>query len=303
MEKTTRVWFVQCKPFSKSEIKSKECEDFQEYCRSNRIFGMGWNKTEFNDYLGKEFDSKIADYFKKTVSTKCFTRAQNLYGEMRAQDVVLSRLNGIYYLGIISFTPKVSTHERLTWYSEVIEWKRLGDNSEIPHHVRGKLSGRNYQGTVAEIDGLSAISLIYLAGIKPPKKKINEDNFFESIGDEDLEDLMAHYMSIKNKNYIILPSSCKKDTPDVEYIMYDPKTEKSITCQTKVNKKIDVNRYLSEKIFREYETIYLFSGAGYDKYDGNDLKNISIVSRKELYDVFKANRHFLSIIETFFDVE
>ena len=132
------------------------------------------------------------------------------------------------------------------------------------------------------------------------KQIINSDNFHLSIGDEDLEDLMAHFMSIKNKGYIFLPSSCKKNTPGIEYIMYDPISEKTIACQTKVNRRIDVGYYLSNEAYNAYKTIYLFSGAGYENYKPSELKNVHIVSPEELFDVLKSNNHFRNIIEEFF---
>ncbi|MCR5636135.1 MAG: hypothetical protein K6F76_03025 [Clostridiales bacterium] len=299
-EKMPRVWWVQCKPFGKSERNSDAAKKFQNDCLEHNFFGMGWKSYKFDEYSGKEYNEDIASKYKNELHNRTFTRALNLYGEMKQGDIVFTRLNEIYYLGIISFIPRISNHERLSWYSEVKQgWIKLGTGKEIPHHIRGKISGKKYQGTVAEIDGLSALTLIDLAGIKCAKRKINENNFYEAISDEDLEDLMAHYMSYKNSKYIFLPSSCKKNTPGIEYVMYDPITEKSIVCQTKVKQRIDIGEYLGDN-YRKYETIYLFSGAGYDNYNPNELNNVYIVERKELYDIMKNNKHFSNIVSQHF---
>ncbi len=304
MNKTpkVRVWWVQCKPFNESERKSEQATEFQNECLQGNFFGMGWKWTEFNEYSGSEFNQEIASVFKNKVQNKTFTAAQNKYGSMNSGDVVFTRLNGIYYAGIISFKPKVSEHERLTWYSKVNNWIKIGSSEELPPHVRGKISSKVYQGTVALIDGLSALTLMSMVDIDYDKPIINSENFHLSIGDEDLEDLMAHFMSNKNKEYIFLPSSCKKNTPGIEYIMYDPTSEKTIACQTKVNRRIDVGYYLSNEAYNAYKTIYLFSGAGYIN-KPSELKNVNvyIVSPEELFEVLKSNMRFYNIIKKFFD--
>lgn len=296
-----RVWWVQCKPFNENERNSEQATEFQNECLQGNFFGMGWKWSEFNEYSGSEFNWEIASVFKNKVKSRTFSAAQKKYGSMNSGDVVFTRLNGIYYAGIISFKPKVSGHERLTWYSNVDNWIKIGSSEELPHHVRGKISSKVYQGTVAEIDGLSALTLMSMVGIHYDKQIINSENFHESIGDEDLEDLMAHFMSIKNKGYIFLPSSCKKNTPGIEYIMYDPISEKTIACQTKVNRWINVGYYLSNEAYNAYETIYLFSGAGCYNYKPSELKNVYIVSREELFEVLKNNKRFCNIVSKFFD--
>ncbi len=297
-----KVWWAQCKPFSESERASEGAKLFQKECLNKNIFGMGWKYKQFNQYSGKEFDWSIANEFKTTVHSRTFSAAQNLYGKMNKGDIVLTRLDGIYYLGDILFAPRVSCHERLTWYSEVSQWKKLGKSEDLPHHVRGKISSKRYQGTVAEIDGLSALTLISFAGIKCPKQKNNKDNFLDSISDEDLEDLMAHYMSNEKEGYVFLPSSCKKNTPGIEYVMYNPKNNNTIACQTKVNRRIDVGQYSNNPTYKKYEIIYLFSGAGYDNNDYTK-KNICIVERKKLYEILKSNKHFANIVCKYFDFE
>ena len=84
--------------------------------------------------------------------------------------------------------------------------------------------------------------------------------------------------------------------------MYDPISEKTIACQTKVNRRIDVGYYLSNEAYNAYKTIYLFSGAGYIN-KPSELKNVNvyIVSPEELFEVLKSNMRFYNIIKKFFD--
>lgn len=107
---------------------------------------------------------------------------------------------------------------------------------------------------------------------------------------------------MKKKDMFFLPSSCKKNTPGIEYVMYNPKNNNTIACQTKVNRRIDVGQYSNNPTYKKYEIIYLFSGAGYDNNDYTK-KNICIVERKKLYEILKSNKHFANIVCKYFDFE
>lgn len=304
IENIPKVFWVQNKPFLPDMRNSEQAKEFQKDCLENNFFGMGWKEEKFNKYANKSFDLEIADELRNLKRKGSFTQSQNLYGKMEPGDVVLTRLNDEYFAGKILFTPKFSERENLTWYSKVEKWLSLGKSTDLPHHLRGKLSSRKYQGTTALINGIAAYTVIELVGIDLDAKPIiNENNFFEALGDEDLEDLVAHYMSLNNKNYVFLPSSCKKNTPGIEFVMYNPENGEQIACQTKVNRKIDVGYYLSEHSFEKYKILYLYSGAGYNDYESEDLKKVKIISNVDLYHAFKSNKFFTSIVENYFQID
>ena len=297
----TRVWWVQSKPFDGERRYAKEAENFQSECLKKKFFGMGWKEGSaelFDGHIGETISRPVAELFRIELRDRAFTTAQNRFLEMQVGDVVLTRLKGNYYLGVIATRPRMSDHELLTWTSEVKDdWSCLGKGEALPHHVRGKITGRDCHGTVAEIKGLSAVTLMQLAGVEHEEKNLNKDNFFYALGDEDLEDLMAHYMRDAHERYVFLPSSCKKDTPGVEYVMYDPKTGNKITCQTKVNERINLSDYKKE-VYLRYERIYLFSGLGY--LGETNSSNIYIVDRGELFRTLKRNRYFSDILKKYF---
>lgn len=299
-----RVWWIQNKPFSPERRYSDEAQKFQEECLKEGFFGIGWRNGGIDLNPGQEYSEEIAEQLRWKIRNRNFTHAQNLMGMMKEDDVILTRLNGCYYWGLVKGKVRYSEHNQLTWYTTVKEgWDRLGEGKDLPNHVRGKLSGKYYQGTVAEIDGLAANSILLLTGQKNSKKeRLTVDNFHEALGDDDLEDLLAEYMLKTNPEYVFLPSSCKKNTPGIEYAMYDPQTAELIACQTKIKRRIDAGYYLTEETFAKYKKIYLFSGLGYDNLD-DDMKNLIIVDRKELYDVFKNNAYYHLVLSQYFEFD
>ena len=300
---SVRVWWVQSKPFAAENMDSPAVMEFQKTCFEKRFFGMGWKEDDpacFAHYIGEEITEARAEFFRKSLRNSAFTIAQNRFLEMKVGDVVLTRLNELYYCGMIAERPRLSDHPLLTWVSSIAgDWTQIGSSEDLPHHVRGKLSGRDCHGTVAEIKGLSALTLMQIAGAECKVRRIGEDNFFYALGDDDLEDLMAHYMSKCHAGYLFLPSSCKKNTPLVEYVMYDPKSGKEITCQTKVNDEIDIDNYRGDNK-EKYERIYLFSGV--DRYLHADPlpANVTILSRRDLYLTLKENALLRAALNKYF---
>ena len=295
-----RVWWVQCKPFPKESRDSKEAKEFQNLCLEERLIGIGWRTPYFAGFSGRAYSEYLADLFKTEINNRSFSSAQNKFVQICKGDVVFTRLNEVYYVGVVSSAPIVSYNDRLSWCCDVEEWRLMGGSIDLPHHVRGKLSSKNYQTTVQSIEGLSALTLMKAAGIEREKGRVTEDDFFKAFGDEDLEDLVGYYMTLENNNFVFLPSSCKKGTPGIEYVMYDPMNGEKIACQTKVNRKIDIREYANDT-YKKYKKIYLFSGAGYDGIESIP-ENIKIIERSELFESLKANSYFKDIISKYFEI-
>ena len=305
MSENINVWWVQCKPFEKEKLYSDEARCFQRKCIENRFFGIGWNREQITKvYAGQTICSELVKLFKEEKPTsKSFSRAQNIFLQMEIGDVVFSRLDGEYYVGIIEKRPYVTIDypDLLTWQSDVKEWVKIGGLIDLPHHVRGQISSTNFQTTVTKVEGFSRITLLFLAGLRSKERiNISVNDFYSAMNDEDLEDLMGYYMSVTEPEYVLLPSSCKKNTPGIEYVMYNPKDGSEIACQTKVNNEINVDHYLN-KSYERFKRVFLFSGKGYTGDEKiTDNGNIKIVGKKELYDALRTNERMLRIIEEFF---
>lgn len=306
-----RVLWIHCKPFPREMRESPELHAFQEECLQNRFFGIGWKEPGdrfFKEHEGEEYCQVLAEECKNRITREDgrqgFSTALNKIGLLDAGDVVVTRLNDVYYAGVMTCKPHIFPHPLLSWGSRVNDWVRLGTSAELPHHVRGKLSGRFISNTTAFIKGLAEFTIYSLVGVKIDNKPvIHSSNFWLALGDEDLEDLVAYYMSKHHPDYVFLPSSCKKNTPGVEYVFYNPISGRQIACQTKVDCSIDSAEYLNNYIYRNYEVLYLFSGKDCMKYDGINSMNIRFIDRKELFSTLLSNVRFTGIIEQYFDID
>ena len=310
----SNAWYVQCKPFDENDRNKPDVvKNFHQKCYEKRLFGMGWNLSEMqknhkgetiNEDLMNEYREKRKEDDKnhKGKFSGSFTAAQNCYGEMQEGDVVLTRFEDEYYLGIVKYKPQISEEDRFSWSSEVDVWRSLKSRKDLPHHISGLLASRSMTGTIARIKGLSKYTLFTLAGKEGvEREKVTKDNFATALGDADLEDVVAEYMAKQNPKFIFLPSSCKQGTPEIEFIMYNPENGHQLCCQTKVNAEIDVKTYADER-YKKYEGIYLFSGKKCinEKYKKD---NVHIIDNAVLFDSLKKNAYFRNEIEKYFEFD
>lgn len=310
----TRVWYAQCKPFApeKRQNDNEEVKLFQEECLHNNVFGMGWHISEFDVFLGEDkvyindsltdlFHSKKSELKKKKNETQGFTRAQNCYKQIDVGDVVLTRFVGVYYFGIVKEKPFIVRGDyRFTWQSKIQDkWQEIGERKDLPDAVRGWISGRKSFGTIIDMDGLAAYTLMKKAGITSEKRTLDSSNFVQALADDDLEDLVCQYMQQENRDYFFLPSSCKKNTPGIEFVMYNPDTNEQIACQTKVSAEINADIYTTDSTYSKYKKIYLFSGKDdYDKRYEED--NLIAVERDQLFHIMRLNSYFRGILDEYF---
>lgn len=126
-----------------------------------------------------------------------------------------------------------------------------------------------------------------LFGDSQEKIEITSGDFYRALDALDLEDLVAKYIIENNSGYMLIPSSCKSNEQTFEFKFLNK--NKIITCQVKNNEDIDCNVY--SNLANNFEKIYLFSGKGYIGQVKEDIKNIILIEKKELFDVLKKDFH------------
>lgn len=282
------VWRLQCNT-SKANIAG--------YCIEKGIAAMGWSLLEY------ECDPSELSF--ETYEDYC-ELANNYYGknhilnkfvnELRANDIIWLRHNGIYYCARIT--------EKSKWYfdnSEIarkfdasntmtnINWIRIGDESEVP----GALTTAFIRGqTLQKIhnEGILKYSqVIYDQKANDNLFRYNEEitldeaTFYSLISPSDCEDLLYLWLYNKNNNYVCIPSTNKISTPKYELVILDIKTGKHIYIQVKNgNVDIDADDYAS-LIEGTQNEIYLLTTRGI-VINAEKYNNIHIVDPSQLFE-------------------
>lgn len=297
-------YYVQMKPFDKDKRNGSNVQAFQEKCIKEKICGMGWNEPEIlraenNKVFLSEHENKktYLEKYKKIhegTSQKSLSQALNRYSEIEAGDYLLTRIykSGACHIGKVKSKTYRCSQERFknfvdaeaySWVIDV-DWKEIGHFSNISNAFRGALSGR--WNTIKRMSDFNfRLAQIIFEGLNEEVIKLDKENFCNSLDSTDLEDLVSFYMLKENPGYHVIPSSCKKDEPQIEFKMVKGKNQ--ITCQVKNNAYIDVSAYSSD-IFKHYSKIYLFSGKGYLKHE-TKAENIHIIEKEQLYELLKKD--------------
>lgn len=297
-------YFVQMKPFDKEERKDeKKVNELQRGSLHHGICGMGWNDSsilnenkEQRIMLSEHRDEYRQEYEKRYNNgrrIRGLTYTLNRYAEIKEGDYLLTRLNGSQkcYIGKAKGEAYYCWQEmfdfpyayKYSWIVDV-EWKPAGNFSGLPNALRGALSGR--WTTIRKMDDFHYNLVKMMFEGKIEKRLISESNFHLTLDPMDLEDLVAMYMLELNPSYRLLPSSCKRNEVQIEFIMVDG--SRQITCQVKNKKKINLDDYI--EIEKDYEKIYFFSGEGYSL-RGKDTPSQSfhIIEPSELYNFLKRD--------------
>ncbi len=313
------VWQINLKPFGKDESQ-ENIDNFQEACINSKYLGVGWciesrnkglkqdrNKESFASIYAENFIDDNKSYFEEhkeevdRVQKNIKNNLQSLLN-MREGDYVFTRIStGNYYVGKISEEAEYYSGEnkylknRLSYYCKVNEWKKVNP-SDMASEVVGRFS-QKYQKTVRRIgegDGrryrfIKYAKTILEEKVGADKIKLNKNNYVNCLNPDELEDLVGSYILNNNKGYTVIPSSCKSNTENIEYIMVNNQGE-TITLQVKNREVIDVRKYL--KLAEDYKKIYLFSGVKCNYYKKSyKEKGLVIVGKEELWNHLKNNKN------------
>ena len=227
-------WMVQLKPLDKDDRNnSKLLEDLQKQCIGENYFGMGWPSAELTIQSGEKITPENEQiYLNCNGRNKGRTAAFNCYKDMRAGDLVITRLaNGKYYIAMLTtpaeyiYYSDKNYYDYFSWGCKVDCWKPVEDIQILPAIIRGKYSS-SYHNTVIRINNESesylkhAIKMIYerltdpdSSNFKRLQMKMDISTFTKCLDYKELEDLVYLYMLDKHPDYILLPSTCKVSQP------------------------------------------------------------------------------------------
>ena len=187
------------------------------------------------------------------------------------------------------------------------QWIEFPTDGDVPSEIVGRFSQRRHS-TIQRIKPYRQRLLVIAMyensveishrrySFPIPKIKISPANFAASLNYMELEDLVAIFITDKERQhgYHLLPSSCKINQPEYEF-RFVAGNKKPITCQVKNKESIDISRYTSETA---YERIYIFSGMWSDAVVNelrdrySDFSHIYVIRPSELFDTLKSNPVF-----------
>ncbi len=267
------VWRVKLNPDSAPGINGPS------FCIERNIVGIGWaidgtpkNKEE---YLSL---SKI-----KHKNSLGWRRAtSDFISRMEIGDLVWARKRAEYYLGRIESDWEYrGAYEYLN--TDAVNVRKCPWLS-VPTlgHVPGKISASFRAGSTVQrvIQGSAITYSKYLYNQLAKREEYGLDlspeaDIFSLLSDEDLEDLVGLYLQWKHK-YLFQPSSCKRDTPLVEFelVSQDGKIKASASVKSGET-PIDMSEFATRT-----DQVYLFAAC--ERYLGKGKENLMPIPKADL---------------------
>ncbi len=304
------IWRLQ------TRTASEDGNKISGYCRKNNILAMGWSlcdstinefgttQEEINNLKLKRDNVKdekdYANLFKiiysndyKKHGNKINPNITRLQQEVKINDLVWMRDNGVYYIGRVGENSKWQYfYDEETSYNDAgnqrtdIEWIEVGAEDSVP----GKVCTAFIQGhTLQRINksGVNIFSKYIYNKNTATNNKYNIENiksddikkcFYSYISPTDCEDLLCMWL-YKKCGYICIPSTNKNATESYECVLLNPVDGKRIFIQVKCG-DTDIN---AEKYIDLDGDVYLFTSYGKLTLYKNK-NNIKQVSSDELFE-------------------
>lgn len=248
-----------------------------KYCLDNKVAAMGWCfYDDSRDALKKgrdkvkDFDS-YSEWCKQWDDCGVDGSVDRLANKIKIGDLIwmYNKNDGFYYIGRCNSLYRFNTSEdaiKNDACNQVgVEWYKYADTSQglvpgaiITSLIRGLTFCQIHKTGVESFSKYAFNMASNKEVFKDIEFKIDKENFFSMLSNDDCEDLLYLYLYSKY-GYVCIPSSNKKGTKDYEYDMVDPKTGTHYYAQVKQQESpLDASDY-SDFVQRYKNKIYFLS--------------------------------------------
>jgi len=275
------IWRIHLKPGSAQEVEPRQL------CMDKGIVGVGWQIDYKTIPVSWDEYSKTAEDVHDYGAWRAALNAMK--NRMQINDLIWTRdLQGNYFLGRITSDWFYETSSECAKADIVnvrkCEWHKIGTVEAIPGKI---ISSFRAARTVQIIDDETVCDFSKLIYNQKSGNKIYETegllggDIFSLLSADDCEDALAVYLQVMC-DYLLIPSSCKKDTMTYEYELKNKRTGKNAVVQVKSGSTpLNVDDY--SKLNAD---VFLFATCG--QYSGSAKTNVMTIDpeviRKFLYE-------------------
>lgn len=280
------IWRINLKSASRNNVNPRR------FCLDNNIVGVGWRiNEETKSFTWEEYYS-IAQKLYNDNSWK--TALNAIKNQMKINDLVWTRdEQNNYYLGRIIGNWKYQAQKE-NLEADIVnirecDWVKIGTINSVP----GKLINSFIPArTVQKVNDISV--KIYSQSVYNELKnkeiykleEVEVNDIFSLLSSDDCEDLIGVYLQLE-KNYLLIPSSCKNDTMNYEFELKHKKSGRSAVVQVK-NGYVNLNSEDYNNIDAE---VFLFTTKGH--YLGKRKENIHLIEPGKILEFIEKNENIL----------
>lgn len=264
------------------------------FCIDNNLLGVGWPVD--GGYTGMDWN-KYYDLGNKQYRSKgdkgWWPAVNAMHNRMNINDFCWTRdRNGIYYLGRISGDWEYCEADEYKQADIVnfrpCDWISVGGVDAVPGKVLNSFrAGRTVQRIHDQTVALYS-HYVYADDFELPDDASDKLELFSLVSDEDCEDFVGMYLQLEH-GYALIPSTCKKDTKNTEFVLKNYKGEEAYV-QVKQGKGINKDEY--PQASEHPRKWFLFSTNG--EYYGKDKDHIYCFEPSVIKEFVIKNQKVLS---------
>lgn len=284
----TCIWRINIKTAAQDGI------DPRKFCIERNIAGIGWGvESKFDGY---EEYIKLAEkkyYYIEKRDKGWWPAINSLSNRMQNNDLCWTRdVNGIYYIGRINgeWEPR-NTKDCIDADIRNIRqcfWCKVGEADKVPGKV---LNSFRPARVLQKVNGESVkiyTMLLYNKLSDDYEYKFTKISFdlFSLLSPEDCEDLVGLYL--QERGYRLFPSSKRRDTMGIEFVLKHTETGKKAVVQVKQGESPIL---IIDDYFERADEVYLFSTEG--NYIGEPKPNVHCIAPQEILRFVRDKEHIL----------
>ena len=258
--------------------------DPKQFCFDNNIVGVGWRAPSSGPFLTpEEYKASAVITYGQSTSWQAAINAI-CYGLQPGHLVWTRDGQGNYYLGRIEgdwqYQDAQSNLDADMLNIRPCIWHKVGTADAVPGKVASSFFSRRTLQHIYD-EPVATYSKFLLENIDSPvttQTLVNhtyDERVFSIMSPDDCEDLVGLYLQLE-KDYLLIPSSCKASTQSYEYSLVHKLTGRPALVQVKLG-TVDIS-------YNDYSSVdadvYLCTTEG--QYLGDPKANIHVIAASDL---------------------
>lgn len=281
-KKVSSLWRLHIRP---TPVNGKTHDDVVNFCIQKQIAGIGW-PVAGNPKTPTEYTELAKKKYHKRPASAAFAEVPQIGDYIWARD-----LKGIYYLGKImsdwSYVNTLEANELDIPNQRSCRWVTVGNEEKVPGKIISCFRPSRAFQSINNHKLEEFTTWMYEGGGSPKFENFSnmeKGQLFDLIDDQDCEDLVGLFIQYEY-GYLLIPSSCKRETIAYEYILKHRETGETAIAQVKHGIVA-----LDERLLHSAERIFLFSSSGQIN---SSSQKIEVITPKQIIDFCFAKKHVL----------
>lgn len=283
-----RVWRIHIK---NDVAQGYTRRDLLSFCQEKKLIGVGWPDIKTRE----DSESAIRNEAKCYSNAAAGFKAVNTMRKMQLDDLIWTRLDGIYYLckvtGLWKDSRPGNKHNQLDVSNYVnVKWLKIGMEDLVPGKVVSSFRPAASVQSIYDVEKISQYIWNHYSNKNEYRIKKEKLDIWTVLSDKSIEELVLLYLQVE-KEFYIYSSTVKCTTREYECVMVN---QQGVYCFPQVKSglvSLNADDYMDAVERTDKAEVYLFATS--EQYITNNCSKIHYLWKKDLEQFIRKNRIIL----------